>query len=408
MHILYLMQYFVPPDGTWSTRTYEFARRLIASGHQVTVITSNGMLPEPYRSISKTTSAEIAGVPCIVIPVPYATGMSSLNRVKGYVRYNLSAFRQIIHQRADVVYASSAPLTIAIPAIWAKLWHRIPMIFEVRDLWPEMPIAMGTLKNPILKAVARGLEWVAYHSAAHVIALSPGMAEGVKSRGIPAERISVIPNSCDIELFDVPPERGGRIRAQLGLTPGQPLVVYAGSYGLLNDLDYLIDLAHQMQFLAPQVRFLLIGSGINERRIRTSAQELGLLDHTLWMWEPLPKKEMPGLMAAATVATSFFVSLKPMWKNSANKFFDALAAGKPIVINYGDWQADIINKYGVGLVLPPEDARQAAELLAAFLADPGRLEAAGHAAREVARTQFDRDSMAQKLEAVFAQVVKKA
>src|SRR5690606_3319998 len=100
----------------WSTRTYEFARRLIANGHQVTIITSNGMLPEPYKNLAQTTSIEIAGVPCVVIPIPYATGMSFFDRVKGYIRYNLSAFRQIMRCNADVVYASSAPLTIAIPA----------------------------------------------------------------------------------------------------------------------------------------------------------------------------------------------------------------------------------------------------------------------------------------------------
>lgn len=402
------MQYFVPPDGAWSTRTYEFARRLIAKGHQVTVITSNGMLPDPYKKLTKTTSINIAGVPCVVIPVPYATGMSFLARVKGYVRYNLSAFRQITRHRADVVYASSAPLTIAIPALWAKLWHRIPMIFEVRDLWPEMPIAMGALRNPILRWLAKGLEWIAYHAANHVVALSPGMAEGVLQRGVPTDRVSVIPNSCDIALFDVPAECGDPIRTQLGLTPDQPLVVYAGSYGLLNDLEYLVELANHMQAFAPDARFLLIGQGVARERIRAKAEELELLGHTLWMWNPLPKKEMPSLMAAATVMTSFFVPLKPMWKNSANKFFDALAAGKPIVINYGDWQADIIDETGIGLVLPPKDPRKGAEMLAEYLADPTRIEAAGHAAREVARTRFDRDLMAEKLEAIFNQVVKSA
>lgn len=405
MRILYLMQYFVPPDGAWSTRTYEFARRLIAKGHQVTVITSNGMLPEPYKAISKTTAVEIAGVPCIVIPIPYATGMSFLNRVKGYIRYNLSAFREIMRLRADVVYASSAPLTIAIPAIWAKLWHRIPMIFEVRDLWPEMPIAMGALKNPVLVKLARGLEWVAYRAATHVVALSPGMANGVQQRGISSERISIIPNSCDVTLFDVPPECGYPIRAQLELSPDQPLVVYAGSYGLLNDLNYLVILASHMQSLIPQVRFLLIGDGVAKEQILAKAGELGILNRTLWMWDPTPKKDMPNLMAAATVMTSFFVPLKPMWKNSANKFFDALAAGKPIVINYGDWQADLIEENDIGLVLPPEDPRRGAEMLAEYLADPARIKAAGRAAREVARTQFDRDLMAQKLEMILTQAV---
>src|SRR5690606_28820107 len=115
------------------------------------------------------------------------------------------------------------------------------------------------LRNPILRWLAELLEWVAYHAAAHVVALSPGMAEGVIRRGISPERVTVIPNSCDLGLFDVPASQGDTIRARLKLAPGQPLVVYTGTFGLINGVNYLVDLAAAMQPIAPDVHFLLIG-----------------------------------------------------------------------------------------------------------------------------------------------------
>jgi len=405
MRILYLMQFFVPPDGAWSTRSYEFAKQLISDGHDVLVITSIGMLPPKYRNIHKTTKIDIAGIPCVVIPIPHATGMPLWERAKGYIRYNLAALREVTRNPADVVYASSAPLTIAIPGIWAKMYHRIPMVFEVRDLWPEMPIAMGALRNPLLRVLGRALEWLAYHAANHVVALSPGMAQGIIARGISPDHVTVIPNFCDISLFGVPPSEGGRIRQQLNLTPGQPLIVYAGSFGLLNDLNYLVDLATYMRNTMPDARFLLLGNGVNKEAVTSYARSKGLLENTLWIWDAIPKCEMPTLLAAATIATSFFIPLKEMWKNSANKFFDALASGTPIAINYGDWQADLLRETGAGIVLPPDNPAAGAELLAEFLSDTERVKAAGEAARKLAQERFSRDAMAKKVESLLLTVV---
>ena len=404
MRILYLMQYFVPPNGAWSTRSYEFARELIARGHEVMVITSNGMLPDEYSNLKQTTRVDISGVPCIVIPVPYATGMPFLQRVKGYLRFTSSAFKVIAQQPADLVFASSSPLPIAIPGIWAKVRHRIPLVFEVRDLWPEMPIAIGALRSPLLKALARALEWLAYHASAHIIALSPGMSDGVCQRGIPPQCVTIIPNFSDLALFSQANQNGTSIRTRLDLKPNQPLIVYAGSFGLLNDVDYLVDVAHEMGNWLPDARFLVVGNGANKEKIVQRASELGLLQRNLWIWDMIPKYQMPDLLASATVATSLFVPLEPMWKNSANKFFDALAAGKPIAINYGGWQAELIEETGAGIVMPPGDPKTGARVLAEFLDDPARLERASKAARQLAE-RFSRDVAASRFVSVLEQVV---
>ena len=178
LRILYLYQYFVARQGHGMTRSYEFARRLIDMGHEVTVITLPGYLPEEYQVFKKITRIEIEGVPVIILPVSYSNYMSFRRQIFAFVKFAALASWTCMRSPADVIYASSGPLTIAIPATIGKVWQRIPMVFEVRDLWPELPIAIGALKDPLSKSLARSLEWIAYHAANQVVALSPGMVEG--------------------------------------------------------------------------------------------------------------------------------------------------------------------------------------------------------------------------------------
>ena len=210
-----------------------------------------------------------------------------------------------------------------------------------------------------------------------------------------------------MHLFDVPPERGAKIRAALKLKSDQPLVVYTGTFGLINGVDYLVDIAKVMRKLDPAVHFLLVGDGAKKDAVITKAKEAGVLGQSVTIWAPLPKKELVDVLAAATVATSLFVPLEPMWNNSANKFFDALAAGKPIAINYGGWQAELLNETGAGIALSPDDPIEGARQLAAFVRDKARLQSASEASRQLARTRFDRDMLASQLEAILCSVVQK-
>lgn len=372
------------------------------------MITSAAMLPKSYHALTDVTETNIDGIDMTIIPVTYANNMSFSARMLAFARFALMASRYAMRYPTDVIYATSTPLTIALPGIAGKLRWRVPMVFEVRDLWPELPIAVGALKQPVLRWLAYALEWVAYHAASHVVALSPGMAEGVIKRGIDSARVTVIPNSSDVDKFALPPGSGAPIREKLGLTPDQPLVVYTGTFGLINNVGWLVDVAAALRQRAPDVHFLLIGSGAEWEKVREKARALGVLDVNLSLWEPVPKAHMPLVLSAATVATSLFQPLKPMWNNSANKFFDALAAGKPAAINYGGWQADLLNETGAGIVLPDDDIAQAAQMLDAFVHDAARLASASDAAHHLAYTRFNRDTLAMQLENVLTKVVSKS
>jgi len=205
MKILYLHQYFVPPDSPGGTRSYEFARRLARRGHEVTVVTSCAAMKPDFADPTRVTHREFDGIELIILPVAYGNEMSFTRRLAAFGQFAIQAAREILRERADVIFATSTPLTIAIPGLLGRYARDTPVVFEVRDLWPELPIAIGALDNPVAQTLARGLEWAAYHGASEIVALSPGVADGVARQGIPRDRITVIPNSCDTDDFAVRP-----------------------------------------------------------------------------------------------------------------------------------------------------------------------------------------------------------
>ena len=401
MRIVYLHQYFVTPDMPGGTRSYEMARRLVQAGHEVELITAD-------RSTGGGTGWRQTvedGIRVHWVPVHYSTHMSYPQRMRSFCSFAWLAGVRAAQLRADVVFATSTPLTIALPGVYAARRLNVPMVFEVRDLWPEVPIAVGAIKGRAAIYAAERLERYAYDNARHVVALSPGMRDGVLSKGVPAKRVSLIPNSCDMQRFDVGPAAGSAVRNRLPWLGKRPLVLYAGSVSLVNRVDYLAETAAAIRAINPEIRFLVIGSGNREQQLRRRAQEVGVLNHNFFMMGQGSKSEIPAYFAAADIAATTMLPLPETWKNSANKFFDTLASGTPAAINYQGWQADLIRETGVGLVLDTHSVSRAAVQLATVLNDRAWLERAGEAARRVAAERFDRDLLAQQLERVLLQSV---
>jgi glycosyltransferase involved in cell wall biosynthesis len=405
MRILYLHQYFLTPEMAGGTRSYEMARRWAAAGHDVHVITS---LQRPDAKRGGWTVTQEAGVTVHWFPVPYSNKMSFPKRIASFARFASVAGRRATRISGDVVFATSTPLTIAIPAMLAIRSLEVPMVFEVRDLWPELPVAIGAIRSRIAIALAEQLERRAYYASAAVVALSPGMAQGVARTGYPRDKIVVVPNSCDVEFF----QSGGLPlpwdEPVKGWMDSGPIVLYAGTLGAINGVSYLVDVAAEANRIGSPLRFLIVGSGAEEDLIRRRAQAAGVLNNNLRLMPPISKECMPALFARATIASSLFIDLPQMWNNSANKFFDALAAGKPIVINYHGWQKDLLDSSGAGFAVPPRDTGAAARLLTEFVERGEAVSLAGAASLGLARTRFNRDVLAQQLLDVLKDAVQDA
>ena len=331
------------------------------------------------------------------LPVEYGNEMGHAKRLQAFTRFAVGASRRAASLESDVVFATSTPLTIALPGVYAARKQKCSMVFEVRDLWPEMPIAIGALNNPLLIAAARQLERFAYRNADYVVALSPGMAEGVVNVGYDSDRVVTIPNGCDLDQFDS--NNGGDVifRAQRPELGDGPIVMYAGALGKVNGVDYMVRLAAACYSRDESVRFVVLGAGSELPAVKALAADLGVLGKNFFLYPQVPKAEIGSAFAAAAVVTSWIVDLPAAEKNSANKFFDGLAAGRPVCLNHGGWQADLLEAHGAGFVLP-RDCSEAARILTSKLLDKSALQTSGLAARKLAETEFSRDQLAAKLE----------
>ncbi len=227
MRITYLHQYFKTPATPGGTRSYELARRLVQAGHEVNMVTTDCDSCSEHRGWYETDES---GIRVHWLPVPYSNHMSYRRRIRAFLEFAVRASRKAASLPADVVFATSTPLTIAIPAIHAAKKRRVPMVFEVRDLWPEAPIAVGALKNPLAIALARRLERSAYENARFVVALSSQIERGILACGYPAERIVVIPNGVSI-LGPVTVPQRDQLPDSLR---GRIVITYLGAIGFVK------------------------------------------------------------------------------------------------------------------------------------------------------------------------------
>lgn len=389
VRLIYLEQYLNLPTDVGGGRCFEAAVRLAARGHNVDVVTSD----RSPSSAEGWSVREMSGFKVHSLPNAYSNDMSYPRRIAAFVRFAVAAGLYSVKLEGDLVFASSTPLTIAIPAVLAKSRLRVPMVFEVRDLWPEVPIAMGALRNPMLRMAGRWLERVAYRNSERVVALSPGMRDGIVRAGYPRNRVDVIPNCSDVETLRVPEGAGLAWRSRHPEVNTRQMVLYAGTLGRVNGVDWLVRLASVTAESDPSLCFVVVGRGIEEEAVRKAAEREGVLGRNVFLFPAVPRCQLAPLLSAATVVCSVVADIEALWHNSANKVFDGFAAGRPVMINHGGWQKTLLEDSGAGLALPFGDIRRASELLVSFVTDAGRLTAAKAASANLADSRFSRDRL---------------
>ena len=353
MKILYIHQYFNTPTMHGSTRSYEFAKRLVAKGNTVYMITTD------WQGTSNKYYSLIEGIHVYSAPIKYSNKTSYFNRLFIFFNFVLYAFYMGCKLKYDLIIASSTPLTVGLPAILLKRLKNVKMIFEVRDLWPQLPIAIGAIKSRILIRVAKWFEKIIYKNSNHIICLSSGMESELNLK-LPSSKITVVTNLSDIDKFQNN-KQIGYLNKKIPSIEKNPIILYSGVFGRINGVDYLVEIANQMKIINSNISFLLVGDGYAKDQIINKSKKYEILNKNLFYLDYLSKNEMPKLLSCATIVTSLFIDIPEMVNNSANKFFDGLAAGKPIMINYGGWQKELLVNSGAGFVIPKRDAKLAAK-----------------------------------------------
>jgi glycosyltransferase involved in cell wall biosynthesis len=400
MRIIYLHQYFVTPRMAGGGRSYEMARRLVACGHEVHMVTSD-QDSVPASAMWRETVE--AGIRVHWTSVPYDNVMGYHARIRAFLTFACRAARKAASLRGDIIFATSTPLTIAIPAVYASWRSRVPMVFEVRDLWPAVPIAIGAIKNPVMKWAAIQLERFAYRHAARIVALAPGMRNEIVAAGYPAEHVAVIPNGCDFDNFsDAAPAQ--QLRQQHSWLGSRPLLVFTGTFGLVNGMAYLVRLADAIFMIDPEIRIVAVGTGREYDLTRQLAAELNVLDKNFFLLGKQPKHVASAWTLAADMTIALFTGPDIVWRDAVqNKFFDSLAAGKPVASNFSGWQSKLAVEAGAGLILSSSSVESAARDLVRALRDRRWLDQTGRAARELAKSRFNRDVLAADLARVLAE-----
>lgn len=195
MRVLYYHQHFSTPEGATGTRSNEMARRLIARGHEVTMVCgsyqfANTGLTGDFKWGKR--QGYVDGIHVIEFLLAYSNRDKFVKRSLPFVWFALRSIWIALRHRYDLIFATSTPLTVALPGIAAKKVRRKPFVFEVRDLWSELPREMGVIRNPVLLKAIDILEWLSYHSANAGIGLWPGIVEGITRRGSMQVRLAVI------------------------------------------------------------------------------------------------------------------------------------------------------------------------------------------------------------------------
>jgi glycosyltransferase involved in cell wall biosynthesis len=399
MRILYFHQYFATRRRSTATRSYELARRLVERGHQVTIVSRDTRALEHDRTdaprgrlIARET---VDGIDVVFISMPYSNYFGTPARVASFAGFTVAAsIAGLLLPKPDVVFASSTPLTIGIPGLLVSRLKDVPFVFEIRDLWPAVPVALGALRGRPLIALAERLERLLYREAQRVVVLSEGSGGALVEMGVPAEKLVFVPNASDLDLFrpDVR-EPGFRARHRL---EGKFVALYSGAMGRANGLDQLLDAAAALKReRIDDVALVAVGDGAAKPRLLRRAEAEGL-DNMLFL-PPVAKTALAGIVGAADVTLTLFAPYPVLQTNSPNKLFDSLAAGRPVIVNLDGWLRRVIEEAGAGAYVAAGDGEALATTLAALAAEPGAVAAMGANARALAEREFDRDAMADRL-----------
>lgn len=397
MHVLYFHQYFSTPTGSTGTRSYEMAKALVDAGHKVTMVCGTSQLSDAGlqgQRGQRTRYGEVDGINVVEIDLEYSNHQSLWKRALLFLKYSWLSVGIARRTRYDVLFATSTPLTAGIPGIVMRLLKpKQPFVFEVRDLWPELPKAMGVIKNPAVLGAMGVLETLSYKAAKQCVALSPGIREGILKKRANAT-VAMIPNGCDLEFFNpVTGSESGRLKT-----------VFTGAHGMANGLDAVLDAAAELKQRGDErVEFHFIGDGKLKPHLVQRAEKEGL--NSCHFHAPMPKTELRDAMADYDVGLMILDNVPAFYYGtSPNKFFDYLAAGMPVLNNYPGWLASLIDEHNCGIAVPPNNPMAFADALQKMADNPAQTRAMGTSARALGESTFNRRTLA----AEFVQFLEKA
>ena len=395
MNVLYFHQHFSTPNGSTGIRSYEMAQRLLKQGNQVTMVCGSygggetGLISD---FIKGRREGIVDGIHIVEFDLAYSNTDGLVKRAGTFLKFAIKSISIALTYKYDVVFATTTPLTAGIPGIFARWLRGKPFVFEVRDLWPELPKEMGVIKNPLVLTAMSILEWCSYRSAHRCIGLSPGIVEGIKKRGVKASKVAIVPNGCDFTIFadDVAPWRPD------GVEDTDLMAVFTGTHGLANGLDAALNAAKELKMRGRNdIKLVLVGQGKLKEDLQARAKREDL-DNVIFH-SPVNKSKLAELMKGADIGLQLLANIPAFYYGtSPNKFFDYISAGLPVLNNYPGWLAGMIRDNNCGYAIEPDNALAFADALENAADNKESLPAMGERAQALAKRDFNRHNLADK------------
>ena len=379
INILYIHQYFKTPEEGGVTRSYEIAKQLAQKGHRVTMITSWNKPQQRKKIIDK--------IEVIYLPIPYSNNFSFIRRIWSFLNFKTKAllFAKNL-PKPDIIYATSTPLTVGLIGHELAKHFKCPWIFEVRDLWPEVPVQLGIINAKWLKNYLYKLESILLKSANQIIALSPYNKKYIDQ--IVPQKCTLATNFSNNERYRFPTQNNNQFQNfRIG---------YFGAVSTANGLESFIELArYAHQNKLSEFEFVLVGAGKSKNDLEASAKGL----NNITFQNHLNKVQVAEAMLTCQASYISFINNSIMQSCSPNKFFDSLASGRLIITNTPGWIAETIEKNDCGFYA--NSSEDFFRKITPFATSSEQLQNAQESSKKLAVEHFDKTIVINKIEKII-------
>ncbi len=340
---------------------------------------------------------DVEGIEVHYLPIAYENRFGFFARSSSFVKFVMGCVRMTGKiSDVKVCYAISAPLTVGLAAIRIKKRFKIPFIFEVGDLWPDAPIQLGFVNNFFFKKALFQLEKSIYNQAQSIVALSPAIQAAIEKK-VSGKKTHLIPNMADCDFFR-PELKNPAMENKYSVT-GKFVISYIGAIGVANGLDYFLECANASRKANLPIHFLLCGEGALLDRLKRNVANMNLSNFSF-----IDFQNRQGVNEVMNVTDATFICYKnvPILETgSPNKFFDGLAAGKLIIVNFGGWIKNEITEAHCGIYVDPVQPTDFVKKISGFTSDAKKLKSYQESSRQLGERKYSRRILSKRFQEIF-------
>ena len=364
MKILYISQYFPPEMGAPAGRVFELSRHWVRAGHDVTVLTGfpnhpTGVVPPAYRAKMRrlVSREEVEGIRVVrtwLWPLP---NRRALERILSFASFCLSSgLVGIFLRRPDVVIATSPQLLVGLTGWWVSRIKRVPLVFEVRDLWPESitvsPVARSSAGSVVTRLLGALCHFL-YRSSEHVVAVTTPIKEKlIDEWAVRPEKISVVPNAVETDFFT--PDGATEAAGAGPQANGEFVVSYMGTMGLAHGLGTALQAAAELRQEYPDILFQFVGEGAEKESLLSQAEAMGVSNVRFVSQQP--RDSMPALIRSSDLCLVLLRKVDVFRTVIPSKLLEFMACGRPVILGVDGEARRIVDEAQAGVFVQPEDS----------------------------------------------------